>query len=394
MTQTNRNPRRTSAQSARPTGRSTNQPRYRAAARPVARSATGKRGGGPKVDLIRIIIGGAIACVLALLLQCAWPNGFPLTEKQTTDTGAILEKVSEIYSPGPVRLNEIMTSNRRTLVLDDEATPDWIEVANISNAPVNLAGYTLTKAADDARVFTFPEVTLDAGECVLVYADSRLRQTEGEDFHAPYRLSSAGDTLMLFNAGGTAIDTVNIPALEGDQAYVRRDTAVWEVASPATPGVENTEEGYRRLQTPVADSSVILTEIMTSNSSTYPDENSQYSDYIELKNRSGETVDLTGWYLTDDVENLRKWKFPEVQLEAGEYIVVHASRLDRKENVAHLHTNFALSSEGEEVLLVNPEGRIADRVSVGLLKTDKAWSLQSDGTWTDNVAPTPGQANP
>lgn len=394
MTQTNREPRRAPAPGARPAGQRAAAGQRRPAPRPAPRPAAGRAGGGPKADLIKIIIGGVVACVLALVLQCAWPNGFPIVEKQASDTGVVVEMVSEIYSPGPVRLNEIVTSNRRTLVLDNEASPDWIEVANISNNAVNLEGYTLSKAADDARVFTFPEITLGAGECILVYADSRLRETAGEDLHAPYRLSSAGDTLMLFNAGGTAIDTVNIPALEGDQAYARKDTSLWEPMTPATPGAENSDAGYQSLQTPIENSPVALTEIMTTNTSTYPDENSQYSDYIELHNVGGETVNLAGWYLTDDVENLRKWKFPEVQLGAGEYLVVHASRLDRKDDPAHLHTNFALSSEGEDVLLVNPDGRIADRVKVDLLKANKAWSLASSGSWTDGVNPTPGQANP
>lgn len=394
MTQTNRDPKRAPVQSARPAGQRAAGGQKRPASRPAARPAAAGTGGGARADLLKIIIGGAVVCVLALVLQRAWPNGFPLVEKQTSDAGAVLELVSEIYSPGPVRLNEIVTSNRRTLMLDNEASPDWIEVANISNAPVNLKGYTLSQAADDTRIFTFPAITLDAGECILVYADSRLRETAGEELHAPFRLSSAGDTLMLFNAGGTAIDTVNIPALEADQAYVRRDTSLWETAAPATPGVENTQAGYLSLQVPVGDSPVLLSEIMTTNTSTYPDENSQYSDYIELYNRSGEAVDLTGWYLTDDAENLRKWKFPEVQLGAGEYLVVHVSRLDRRDDPAHLHTSFALSSEGEDVLLVNPQGRIADRVSVDLLKANEAWSLMSDGSWTDGVNPSPGRANP
>ena len=393
MTQTNRDPRRAPAQGARPAA-GQKRPAPRPAARPAPRPAMGKAGGGLKADLLKIIIGGAIACVLALLLQFAWPNGFPLVQNQAVNAGTVVEKVSEIYSPGPVRLNEIVTSNRSTLVLDGDVSPDWIEVANISGSAVNLKGYTLSKSADDTRTFTFPELTLEAGECILVYADSRLRETAGEELHAPYRLSSAGDTLMLFNAGGTAIDTVNIPALGGDQAYVRRDTSMWEVASPATPGVENTEAGYQSLRTPMENSPVVLSEIMTTNTSTYPDENNQYSDYIELRNVSGETVDLTGWYLSDDMENPRKWKFPEVQLGAGECLVVHASKLDRKDNPAHLHTNFGLSSEGEDVMLATPEGRIADLVHVDLLKANKAWSLRSDGSWTDGSNPTPGQPNP
>lgn len=343
--------------------------------------------------MIALIVGGAVVCVLALLLQRAWPEGFPLVEKQKTATGAAVELVSEIYSPGPIRINEVMTSNRHTLLLDGGVSPDWIEVANISDRVVELKGYTLSKSADDARVFTFPDMRLEAGGYVLVYADSKLRETAGEDLHAPFRLSSTGDTLMLFNSSGTAIDTVNLPALEADQAYVRRDTSLWETSAQATPGVENSDSGYQSLKEPTGESQVILSEIMSTNTSTYPDENSQYSDYIELYNASSETAELTGWYLTDDYQNLRKWKFPEIELGAGEYLVVHASKLDRKEDAAHLHTNFSLSSEGEEVLLVDPNGRIADRVSFGLLKANKAWSLASDGSWTDALTPSPGKPN-
>jgi len=347
-----------------------------------------------RFDVPALIIGGVIVSVLALVLQGLWPNGFPVVQKQEAVNGVISQPVSEIYSPGPVRINELMSSNRHTLVLDNDVSPDWIEIANIGNHAVNLKGYTLSQNQDDTRVFTFPELTLEAGEFVLVYADSRLREEAGADFHAPYRLSSAGDTLMLFNAGGTAIDTVNIPALVSDHSYARVEHSSWETSGKPTPGTENTDAGYERLQTPMGDSPVVLNEIMTTNIATYTDENGQYSDYIELYNRSGESVNLGGWYLTDDPESLRKWKFPDVELGADQYLVVHASKLNRTENPAHLHTNFGLSSEGEEVLLVNPEGRIADRVSVGLLKADVAWTLKADGSWVNTAAPTPGGPNP
>lgn len=387
-------PRQTAPQRTAAPGRNPNVRPVPQRPAPQRRSAPAPRrstGGLPGGDLVRLLAFGAVAVALAFVLQCLWPNGFPL---KVSNKGAVAvqSQVSPIYSSGPVRINEVMSSNRTSITLADGSAPDWIEVINISDKAVSLEGYTLTKSANDSRTFTFPAVTLNAGECVLVYADGKLREDASEDFHAPFRLSSAGDTLMLFNAGGTAIDTVNIASLGADQSYVRTDTRSWQLSTQPTPGLSNTTENYLALHQVVENSPVVLSEIMSVNTSTYADENGQYHDYIELYNRSGEAVDLSGWYLTDDPQNLRKWRFPACSLGSGEYMVVFASKLDRSEDVAHLHTNFSLSSEGEQVLLVNAEGRIMDRVDFDLLKANVAYSLSADGNWYSGT-PTPGQAN-
>lgn len=382
-----------SAAAPRPQNTAAGQPR-RAPAQPVRRSApapAARSGGVFTGDILKIFIGGALVVVLAFLLQRAWPNGFPLVK--ATDNGAAVEKVSEIFSEGPVRINEIMTSNRNTLSLDDGSSPDWIEVANIGASAVSLEGYSLSKSANSTTVFTFPAITLAPNESVLVYADSRLREDAAELLHAPFRISSAGDTLMLFNAGGSAIDTVNIPALAADQSYARMGDFEWQNSAMPTPGFANTEEAYRLMYEPVTDSPVIITELMASNVSTLADENGLYNDYIEICNRGSDPVSLNGWYLTDDAQSLRKWRIPDVLLNPGECLVVFASGLDRSEDTAHLHTNFGLNPEGETVLLVNNEGRIMFEVRYDLLKADKAWSLGADGSWGSSAQPSPGRAN-
>ena len=229
---------------------------------------------------------------------------------------------------------------------------------------------------------------------MLVYADSRLRATPGEDLHAPFRLSATGDTLMLFNANGTAIDTVNLPAVTRNCSYARMDASSWVESSMPTPGMANSEESYRALHEPRSDSPVIVTELMSTNSATIADENGQYYDYIELYNRSGEAVNLSGWYLSDDSASVRKWRFPDVSLAPGEYLVVFASGLDRKDDPAHLHTSFSLSSEGEEVVLSDANGREMDSVQFDLLQRDVAWSRADDGSWSSARQPSPGRANP
>ena len=373
MNQSNRRPVSGSAPAHRPPQR---QSAHAPARRPAARSA-----GGASVPQSRdralpvIAIAGVIVIVLAYFLQRAWPNGWPLEKKQNAQSNAA---ITEIHSGG-VRINEVMSSNKSALTAQDGTAPDWIEIMNASGSAQNLAGYSLAKRANAANVFTFPDITLQPEECVIVFADSRLRDTAGEELHAPFGISAAGDTLLLFNPSGTAIDTVNLPALRGDEAYARVARDAWEKTFEITPGLSNTAESYRQLHTADGSSPVIITELMAVNATTLQDETGCYSDYIEITNRSGATVDLTGWYLSDSESNPYKWRFPQVMIEPEQSIIVFASGFNRTEDPAHLHTNFSLSGEGECVVLSDAQGRRMDIVEFGLMQKDQAWTRQTTG---------------
>lgn len=341
-------------------------------------------------DIVILAVGGIIVIVLAIMLQKMWPDGFPLAVNQKAD--GTVKEISEIYSSGPLRINEIMTADRYTVMTEKDEAVDWIEIMNVSNSTVNSEGYQLAKTANSVSVFTFPDMQLEAGDCVIVYADSKLANTAGAELHAPFRLSSGGDTLMLFNASGTAVDTVNIPALGKDISYARTSVSGWEVCEEPTPALANTRENYLSLKQPANDSPVILNEIVARNKTILTDENNQYNDYIELYNRSGSPVDLEGWYLSDNETNARRWRFPSVVIGPGEYLIVFASGLDKTEDVTHLHTNFGLSSEGEHVILSDRSGRRMDETVFDLMKQDEAYARDSSGNWS-MAAPTPGSAN-
>ena len=53
-----------------------------------------------------------------------------------------------------------------------------------------------------------------------------------------------------------------------------------------------------------------------------------------------EPVNLGGWYLTDDRDNLRRWTFPSVALAPGGFLVVFASGNNAVDPAGNLHTNF------------------------------------------------------
>ncbi len=109
-----------------------------------------------------------------------------------------------------------------------------------------------------------------------------------------------------------------------------------------------------------ADSGVRINEFMASNDHTIDDGDGKSSDWIEIHNAGPGEANLAGWHLTDDANNLSKWTFPPSTLipENG-YLLVFASGKNADDYVdpaGYLHTNFKLTSGGEYLALVKPDG--------------------------------------
>lgn len=134
----------------------------------------------------------------------------------------------------------------------------------------------------------------------------------------------------------------------------------------------------------------IINEFLASNSGVIQDEDGDYSDFIEIYNRGDEAIDLAGWYLTDDDDDLTKWAFPSTNLAAGQYLVVFASSKDRALVGSQLHTNFAISVDGEYLALVQPDGfTIASEFSPEFPQQyqDVSYGVSTDSTGTTLLGP-------
>jgi len=100
-----------------------------------------------------------------------------------------------------------------------------------------------------------------------------------------------------------------------------------------------------------------ICEIQSSNQSTLRDVDQEFSDWIEVCNLGDADCNLRGYFLTDDIQNLEKWEFPNVTIGAGDYLLVFASEKDRRNPNAELHTNFRLEKNGEPLVLIAPDGQ-------------------------------------
>ena len=142
--------------------------------------------------------------------------------------------------------------------------------------------------------------------------------------------------------------------------------------------------------------SPIISELVAVGNDTYPDTDGNTPDWLEIHNPDATPVNLGGYHLTDDASALTKWTFPATTLPPGGYLVVFASDKDRATAGAELHTNFKLSSSGEYLALVAPEGStVVDSFDPNFPAQTPAYSY---GTSTGAIAgffstPTPGSAN-
>ena len=61
----------------------------------------------------------------------------------------------------------------------------------------------------------------------------------------------------------------------------------------------------------------VISEFMADNADTIEDEDCRSSDWLEVFNATADSVNLDGWYLTDDPAVLNKWSIPNLSLIAN-----------------------------------------------------------------------------
>lgn len=126
------------------------------------------------------------------------------------------------------------------------------------------------------------------------------------------------------------------------------------------------------------DSDVVINEIMAKNNTTAQDEAGQFEDWIEIYNKGTEAIEISDWYLSDNLTNLDKWTFPSgVILQPDAYMIVWA---DEDASDGPLHANFKLTTTGENLTLMTSDIKIADQVFFGPQQADMGYARMPNGT--------------
>jgi len=154
---------------------------------------------------------------------------------------------------------------------------------------------------------------------------------------------------------------------------VRNTAALQQLTVPATPGL-------------------FVNEFMASNTSTIADEYGEYDDWIEIYNGDNNPVWLGDKYLTDNLNKPDKWQLPQMNLNAGEFLLIWA---DGTPNQGDHHTNYKLATEGEQIgIFTSPaNGSIPiDILTYGQQSPDVPNGLLPNGAGMMRVLLTPSPA--
>lgn len=259
-----------------------------------------------------------------------------------------------------IKISELMVKNDATLLDSDGEFSDWFELVNTSDSPVSLAGWRVSDGEDKSG-WSFPDVTIDAGGYLLVFASSK--ESAGTELHAGFSLSE-DETLYLYAPENYLADSAPNVSTMADHSSVRRADGSFEDCTWPTPGYSNDADGYELFcAAHTATSPLVINEVMVYNDSYNRQPDGEYYDWVELKNVSEEPIMLAEYYLSDDKDNPMLWRLPERYLDPGALLVVHCSGNSDLSTSDTVHSNFSLNSTSERLYLTSAaQQRVTDYV--------------------------------
>ena len=260
----------------------------------------------------------------------------------------------------------------------------WIELYNAGASALDLSEYYLTADLLNYAAWRFPAGTvIEPNAYLVVWLDGEASASDASEIHAG------------FDVSGLAFGRLALSRDVGDRLVVVDDIR-WEFAGlgqsfglfpdgfkgterfflTVTPGAPNT------LAAP--DPDVAINEWMALNEGAFIDpSDGSFDDWFELYNFGTGAVDLTGFTLSDDPTNVRKFVIPPGYIMPPKGFLLVWADEDASETLnsggEELHVNFKLSAAGEYIGLFEPDGSVVDSVEFGLQTSNRSEGLNPDG---------------
>ncbi len=313
-----------------------------------------------------------------------------------TESGLVSGVHERLSAYEGLMISEVMASNATAVTDENGDYPDWLEIWNRSENTINLEGVGLSDEGESIR-FLFPAVLLAPDERAVVYCSNTNQSRAGQPFHAKFKLSSVGETVYLYDPNAYLIDSCRFPIMGSDESWSWTEDG-FQAVSWYSPGFENSPEGHQRYRESimVADGALLINEVMADPLTGLRDDEDELVDWIELKNTTNQTVQLSQYALSDNEGRPLKWRFPEdAVIPAGGYYIVYCTGKDRMDTARPdiPHTNFRISAEQETLVLSDSRGRVVDRVMIDNLPQDCSWGRNERGEFQVFQVATPSLPN-
>lgn len=264
--------------------------------------------------------------------------------------------------------------NRRTNLLNH--TEVKVTGANISETQYTVDGAAFAKVVAGDRVVMSTKVSFAGGldRVVLHYCNG---------FSGMFTTVSMNDTGEEGDiTAGDGIFSAILPSFEAG-SLVRYYVEAIANNTPKTRtyypvGAEHHVMIFSVESAQASEKTVVINEFMASNNGIIKDEAGQNDDWIELYNLTNEDIDLSGFYISDNPNNITKFQFAVgTIIKANDYLIIWA---DEEQEQGALHVNFKLSAGGESIILLDNNKVLLDSVIFGQQITNKSAARIPNGT--------------
>ena len=293
-------------------------------------------------------------------------------------------------SPGTVVINEVMSSNGSVAADDDEDFEDWIELYNPTSAVISLAGYTLSDSPANPRRWVIPDVVVEPGEHLVVWASGKSywyqpdrHPTEAIELGFLSGGTRDGDRVELLLAGDNVASTqtgLHLAVIDGAGALV--DTDVFDPGDPAAESARlvATLEALPPHHVFMLAVKGDAASVVTGAGVEYLRETigSRFAHRLDPDDSWGLIAVTGGNVLVED------YRVPGDGEAEGD------TRSSRQ-----LHTSFRLRRTGDFLGLYDPAGRPIDTVGLREMARNSSWGRHVDAStgWCHYAEPSPGGAN-
>lgn len=303
----------------------------------------------------------------------------------------LLEPFPEIW------LNEIAPINIAGPLDNAGDQEPWLEIYNSGTSSIDLSGMALTDDPLQLGKWQFPTGSrILPGEFLVLWLDGEPAESTATHFHTSFRIDSTNGVIVLSRAQGettAAVDFLRYHITTPGNSfglYPDGDPRRKRMLYVPTPGAPNDQS--------IPNVRISINEWMAATQSVISDPaDNQFEDWFELYNSGTNTVDLSGFYLSDD-SGEPLFRIPDgYQIGPKQFRLIWADN-ETQQNAPgrDLHMNFALSANGEEIALFTPDQQLLESVAFG----EQTPNI-SEGRYPDGVegpfalfsAPTPGAAN-
>ena len=127
-----------------------------------------------------------------------------------------------LWPNGPLVIHEVSVANFGLTYFGYRDDCDWVEIKNVSDAPVRLSDYYLSDREDDLFLYRLPDTELAPGGLLLLACDTDPDSVVGS-YCTGFALDSTEAQLYLTSADGWLLDQASLRAIPYNGSYGRRD---------------------------------------------------------------------------------------------------------------------------------------------------------------------------